>query len=138
MTIALYEQTEEVIPNTRYWQIPFTLYQEDLETALGIAANDNVRFKVWATDGASPTIECQSITPGSGSYVEVVSVGTSGVTPASVKVHLLQADTALLVVGTQYYGELLLIDQSDSNKAKPLCRFPIRVDGTAAGSVAVT
>jgi hypothetical protein len=138
MPTAYYEQTEEVVPHNRYHPIPLSLYQEDGETPLGIAADDNVRFKVWATDGGVPVIECQSVTPGSGSFVEVVGIGSSGTTPATVVVKLLQADTALLTVGTQYYGELLLIDKSDSNKAKSLTKFPIRVDGTAAGSVAVT
>lgn len=137
MPTAAFYQPEIEVYNTRYTSIVLDIYDPDGETPQAITALDNVRFKVWATDGASPAIECQSLVPGSGSYVAVGTIGSAGVTPARVTIHLLQADTATLTAGTQYYGELILIDQSDSSKAKPLGRFPIRVVGTATGTVAL-
>ena len=137
MPTAVFNGEEVEVYTTRYKPIIRDLYDADGETPLVITALDNVRFKVWATDGTTPAIECQSLVPGSGSYVAVTTIGSAGVTPARIVIHLLQADTTTLTVGTQYYGEVILIDQSDGSKAKPLGRFPIRVVGTAAGSVAL-
>lgn len=135
MSTATFYQPPLEIYWKRYTRFTFDIYDADGETPLAIESGDNVRFKVWATDGATPAIECESATPGSGSYVEVVSTGTSGSVPARVTVHLLQTDTDDLTVGTQYYGELLLVDDSDSDRAKPLARMPLSVIGMAAGDI---
>lgn len=108
----------------------FDLYNED-GSALVIAADDNVRAKVWSTDDATPDIEADI--GSSPSEVEVVTLGTPGSTPAQVTVTFHQTDTADLDPAVSYKFELFLVDNSDDDLAKPLCRADVVVAGTATG-----
>lgn len=107
------------------------LYTSDGQP-LPIQSGDQIRAKVWATDEASPDIEISKDT--TDSKITVVTVGSSG-TPAQITVLFHQTDTADLTAGTQYYFELFLVDASDSNLAKPICRADVQVLGVATGSI---
>ena len=111
--------------------IVLDLYTED-GTPLAIANDDHVRAKLWATDDATPAIDAEI--GGSTSKVEVVDLGDSS-TPARVKVTFHETDTASLVAGTPYTFELILVDHSDSDLNKALCRAPVDVVGTSTGDV---
>lgn len=132
MPTAYYEGDPQNVVHNRDGLITIELYDPDGDTAMQIdGANDNVLVKIWSVDGAAAAIECESETPGT-SYVDIVSNGTAGVTPATINVFLAKAATATLVVGTQYYGEVVLVDDSDASKEKSLGKFPITIIGTAA------
>ena len=73
-TFDIPQRSDIVQGRTRDWTID--LYQADGVTPLVISALDNVRAKLWATDGASPAIEAESLTPGT-SFVTVNSVGVA-------------------------------------------------------------
>lgn len=136
MSTASFILPEKQISFGRYAKIVVLLYEADGETELAIEAGDNVRFKLWATDGAAPAIDAERGSPdGITSCVEVTTNGVAGVTPARAVIHLESGDTDGLTVGTQYYGEVILVDDSDSDRAKPMGRFPIQVLGTATGDI---
>ena len=106
------------------------LYDESGD-ALPIAADDELRAKVWATDDATPDIDADTGT--TDSKVIVNSLGSSGV-PADVTVRFHEDDTATLTAGTAYTFELHLVDHSDSDLAKPVCRANVTVLGTPTGN----
>jgi hypothetical protein len=136
MSTASFVLAEKQISFGRYARIAVLLYEADGETPLAIAADDNVRFKLWATDGAVPAIEAERAAQnGTTSVVEVTTNGAAGVTPARAVIHLESGDTDGLTVGTQYQGEVILVDNSDYDRAKPMGRFPIQVLGTATGDI---
>jgi hypothetical protein len=112
----------------------FDLYNED-GSQLVIAADDNVRAKVWATDDATPDIEADI--GSTNSEVEVVTLGVPSTTPAQVTVTFHQTDTADLDPAVSYRFELFLVDHSDSDRAKVLCRAEVVVNGSAAGDMGV-
>lgn len=111
--------------------IVLDLYTED-GSPLAIASDDHLRAKLWATDDASPAIDAEL--GGATSKVEVVNLGDSS-TPARIRVTFHETETAALVAGTSYTFELILVDHSDSDLNKALCRGPVEVVGTATGDV---
>lgn len=111
----------------------FNLY-DVARAPLVVDALDNVRAKLWTTDGASPAIDAESLTPAD-SYVEIVTNGVVNTTPAKVRIHWHQSDTAGLTAGAVYKFELLLIDQSDGSKAKTICMGTVLIRGAATGDV---
>lgn len=128
---ATYEGDPQILVFGRDWKYEFTLFEADGVTPLAIdSGNDVLKFRVWATDGSAPAFYADNAasTP---STLAIDVAGTAGVTSAVVTAHLHRTDTGGLTVGTQYYGELTLDDDSDGNKIKSLCKFPITVIGTA-------
>ena len=131
-TFDIPQRSDIVQGRTRDWTID--LYQADGVTPLVISALDNVRAKLWATDGASPAIEAESLTPGT-SFVTVNSVGVVNTTPARVTIRWDNTDTAGLTAGSVYKWELLLVDQSDGSEPKTICMGTCLVRGAATGDV---
>jgi len=127
---ATYEGEPQIIVWGTDWLFQFELYEADGVTALAIdGTSDGVELRVWATDGASPDIlATKSSSP---SVIVVTTAGTAGVTPAVITAKLAASDTDGLTVGTQYFGELRIIDASDSNREKSLVKFPVTIIGTA-------
>ena len=131
-TFDIAQRSDIVQGRTRDWTLD--LYQADGVTPLVIDALDNVRAKLWATDGAAPAIDAESLTPAD-SYVEIVTNGVVNTTPAKVRIHWHQTDTVGLTAGSVYKFELLLIDQSDGSKAKTICMGTCLVRGAATGDL---
>ena len=115
----------------RSTSVTFDLYAAD-GTPAAFESADTFRYKVWSADGASPDIDASE--SGSESRVEVLDLGTAGVTPARVRCHFHEAQTDDLTVGTEYNFELLVWDDSAS-KNVTICKGPLVVNGTAAGNV---
>lgn len=111
----------------------FDCYNE-VGDPLVIAVDDQVRFKVWSVDDATPEIEASLAT--TNSKVQIVDYGVVNTTPARVRCVFHQTDTAALVATTQYRFELLLIDHSDADKAKVMARGDVIVSGSPGGSIA--
>lgn len=128
--VATYEGEPQSIPWGTDYPFQFELHEADGTTPLAIdGTSDGLELRIWATDGGAPDIlATKESTP---SVITVTTAGTAGVTPAVVVAHLAASDTDGLTVGTQYYGELRLIDASDSNREKSLVKFPITITGTA-------
>lgn len=126
-----YTQEMQEVPDGADHAFAFELYEADGETPLAVdGTNDGFYFRVWATDGSAAAIEATKVS--STSFVTVTTAGTAGVTPAKITVTLGRSHTAALVAGTRYYGELVLVDDSDNDYHKSLCKFPIEVVGRAS------
>jgi len=127
---ATYEGDPQIIVWGTDWAFTFELYEQDGTTPLAIdGTSDGLELRIWATDGAAPDIlATKSSTP---SVITVTTAGSAGVTAAEVLAKLAASDTDGLTVGTQYFGELRLIDASDSNREKSLVKFPVTIVGTA-------
>jgi len=133
-TFDIAQRMDIVQGRTGGW--PLDLYQADGVTPLVISALDNVRAKLWITDGASPAIEAESLTPGT-SFVTVNSVGVVNTTPARVTIRWDNTDTAGLTAGNVYKWELLLVDQSDGSEPKTICMGTALIRGAATGDVSL-
>lgn len=133
-TFDIPQRGDIVQGRTRDWT--FRLKQGDGATALVIDALDNVRAKLWYTDGASPDIEAESLTPAS-SKVIVETVGVANTTPARVRVRWHKSDTINLVADRLYKYELILVDESDGSEPKTICMGTVLVRGAAAGDVSL-
>jgi hypothetical protein len=123
--------TIELVEN-RTTEIVLDLYGAD-GSPLVLSVADELRAVVWSTDGAAPEIEADTGT--SNSKVTVDDVGVVNATPARVTVRFHQTDTNALVAATAYTFELYLLDDSDSDLAKPVCRAPVTVSGSSTSSV---
>lgn len=119
MTISFFLPSDITLVKRRGKLLTFDLYDSD-GSPLVIESGDDIAGKLWSTDDASP--EISALKASSNSKTAIVTVGSSGVTPARVTMEFHPTDTANLVAGTLYSFELYLIDSSDSNKAKTLCR----------------
>jgi hypothetical protein len=114
----------------RSWPLTLKLYTS-AGGPLAIAADDQLRAKVWSVDDAAPEIEISTDT--TDSKITINDLGDSG-TPASITILFHEDDTVDLLVGMAYYFELFLVDHSDADLNKPLCRADVVVGGTATGS----
>ena len=132
------------MPDPQFWLPTIPLMQGrtseaviDLYGADGsplvLSVTDEIRAVVWSTDDAAPEIEADTGT--TDSKVTVDSVGVVNSTAARVTVRFHQADTADLDAATDYKFELYLLDDSDSDLAKPICRAPVTVSGSSTSSV---
>lgn len=72
------------VPKSRTSQQRLKLYADDGAPATFVSA-DNLRMKLWAKGSATPAIDVDE--GGATSRVEIVTLGTAGVTPAEVIVH---------------------------------------------------
>ena len=108
------------------------IYEGDGRTALNIAADDKVRFKLADTENGTPTLDIVSGTPtANGSTVTI-----SGTTPGTCTVRLAQGDTSTLS-GTKYW-ELILIDNSETSPAdaaKTICYGTMVFKPSMGGSI---
>lgn len=119
------------VSTRRSTEITFDCYDAD-GSALVVDVADNVRFKLWSTDDASPLVDADI--GGATSEVIIDDYGTVGTTPARVRVIIDEADTASLSASTAYKFELILVDNSDSDRNKTICRGDATAYGTATGS----
>lgn len=110
---------------TNYYVRAATSNTFQLSTAAGGTALD------LTTNGAGTMTWTAQI-----SKVTVATVGAPATTPARVTVRLHQLDTARLTPG-DYFAELLLIDDDDGDLAKPVCRFPVTLKGSATGELSL-
>lgn len=133
-TFDIPQRDDLVQGRTRDWVI--RMRQADGKTPLGIDALDNVRAKLWYTDGASPDIEAESLTPAD-SRVTVETNGVDGVTPARVRIRWHKNDTDALVADRLYKWELILVDESDSSQPKTVCMGTVLVRGAATGDLSL-
>jgi hypothetical protein len=120
----------------------FALYDSD-RSPLAIAAGDVVRFKLSEeADSEEPTLELTSAeATANGSSITIVTVGVAGTTPAEVLVRFAQGDTDGLARNDDYYGELLLVDDSETEPADAVKRCgygPVTVLPAAGGDVGLT
>lgn len=128
----------------------FKLYKSD-RSPLEIADDDVVRFKLSDdADSEDPTLEISSAAAtGNGSVITIESVGDEDAgTPAEVLVRFAQDDTDGLAAnddGTirreDYFGELLLVDNSETDPAdacKRIAYGPVTVLPAAGGDVGLT
>lgn len=131
MTTPLFFLPPLTLSKKRTTTLTLDLYTSD-GSPLPIASDDQVRAKIWDVDGTSPEIEISTDT--TPSAIAVDELGDAG-TPARVTIKFHQTDTDGLTPGTAYYFELFLVDHSDSDLAKPLCRADVVVLGTATGDI---
>lgn len=150
MPTPAFDLAEVVIYRNRTSDLTFDLY-DPAGDPLVIAADDNVRFKLWSgTDAATPSIDADAIvaaainaaavannqTP-TRSVVTILDLGTTDTTPARINVRLNQAELSALTPG-DFFGEAILIDHSDGDVAKPLFRMPVKLEPSPAGSLSVS
>lgn len=118
MTAALNVGTVRAVAGRRE---PFDWYafEKDGRTASVFVSGDKVRFKLSAiTDGqpsGAPLLDVDTDSAAAGSHVTIQSLD-----PAEGQVILDGADTKAL--SGKYAFELNLVDASDSNKLKVICR----------------
>lgn len=116
----------------RSTEVTFDCYDAD-GSAMVIDVADNVRFKVWATDDATPAVDADI--GGATSEVIVDDYGTINTTPARVRVIIDEAETTNLSTSSTYRFELILVDNSDGDRNKTICRGDVTLYGTATGTV---
>lgn len=115
----------------RTQEVVLDLYAVD-GSPLNLAADDEVRFAIWKTDGSSETILGDTGT--TNSKVTMNDLGDAD-TPARVTLRFHQTDTVNLTLTDQWKLELFLLDHSDSDLAKPLCWAPVVVSGRSTVSL---
>jgi len=116
--------------------ITFDIYEDDGTTEWGVAATDQVRFKVWSTDDAAPDLDISKTESANGSVIKITTDGVSGTTAAVATLVLAQDDTATLVGGKRYKCELGYVDDSATSPADAYSIIAdgyIRVKGSATG-----
>lgn len=87
-------------------------------------------FKLAATRGGT---EIDILDVGTGTHtwtvsrskVEVTNLGTPGSVPAEFNVQVDQTDSSGFTAGNIYTGALLIVDNSDDGKIKPIMRGPV-------------
>ncbi len=95
------------------WQ--FTIYEIDAATGITLSATDEVRFKLFETDG-TVALDIDSIgATANGSIVTISDLGP----PAVVIVRFGQDDSAALAL-VDHCGELLVVDDSETNPANAI------------------
>jgi hypothetical protein len=113
-------------------ELVLDLYGAD-GSPLVLAADDEIRAAVWSVDGAAAEIVADTGT--TNSKVTIDSLGVVNSTPARVTIRFHQTETVSLVVATAYTFELYLLDHSDSDLSKPICRAPVTVNGSSTSSI---
>tara|TARA_B100001123_G_C15064217_1_gene928859 strand:+ start:293 stop:703 length:411 start_codon:yes stop_codon:yes gene_type:complete len=123
------------IPYGSDWDLEFKFYKpdaanDDAANAIGIAAGDDVRFRLWKTDAAAAdvTITESSNSP-NGSTLTINEDGTTGTIPARVTVDLDGDDTKFSGI---YKFIVDVKDASDSNRYFPACYGTINFVGGPA------
>lgn len=94
------------------------LYESDGSTSITLAADDEVRVKVWRRDQATPDLDIDSAANSSnGSGITIDELGTSPT--AQVTLRISEGDTSSLSPGV-YDAEVSVADASESNPANAL------------------
>jgi hypothetical protein len=101
----------DVTRNRTYYQ-EFTLYQDDGVTGVELLSTDNVRFKAYRRDAATPDIEVQSATETTNKSSIAIEQTDA---PADIRLTLNQADTTSLGPGI-YDAELSVVDNVERIK----------------------
>ncbi len=121
------------LERTRSSEYEFEVYRGD-DVALPIGAGDVARFKISASQNGAPVLDIDSVAATANGSVCTISQYTA---PGQVQVKFDQADVALLT-GDDYYAELNIVDVSDNNRIKTVCRGCIRVLGSQSGDIGAT
>lgn len=120
----------------------FSLYQPSGKPA-AIPANSAARFKLCATaDDATPLLDIDSVAPLTGkSVVTINSQGVQDVSPARVTVRFAQDDTKDFEPGAEYFGELGVVDASETDPLNAFKRAgygPVTIKPSPGGDVGLT
>lgn len=107
------------------------LYETDGETGIVLQASDVVRFKVYRRDGATPTLDLDSVGATASGSVITVDQLTS---PATVTVTIAQGDTSSLEPGV-WDAEVCVVDDSDSDWIKTAEHGTLLVQQAGAGDI---
>jgi hypothetical protein len=111
----------------------FDMYEADCSTQHVAAATDQVRFKLWQTNGAAPDLDLSNVANANGSRAYISDAGQAGISPAVATVKSAQDDTLTLTAGL-YNAELGFINDSATSPADAytvVARGTVRVIGSA-------
>jgi hypothetical protein len=124
---------ELFLPKNRTSYHSITLYEAD-DNGLTLAAEDEVRLKVYRRDQATPILDIDSI--GALSNGSIITIDqTASAAMATLKV--VQGDIADAVLGA-YDAELSVVDSADSNRIKVAEQGTVHILGTGGGDIGAT
>lgn len=110
-----------------------TLYEAD-DNGLTLAANDEVRLKVYRRDQATPLLDIDSIGAlAGGSLISITQTASA----ATATLLVAQGDISAAALGS-YSAELSVIDSADSNRIKVAEQGIVHILGTGGGDIGLT
>lgn len=118
---------------TRNRSIAFevVLYEADGSTGIVLQATDEVRFKMYRRDGATPDLDLDSAADsGNGSGITIDQLTS----PATCTVTITQGDTSSLEPGA-WDAEVSVVDDSDSDRIKTAEHGTVLVQQAGAGDI---
>ena len=110
-----------------------TLFEADGETAVVLAATDEVRFKAYKRDGDTPILDIDSIAALSGGSVLTIDT----LNPASVTLRIAQGDIDDVTLGT-YRFDIGVVDDSDSDLLKHAESGILRILESGGGDIGLS
>ena len=131
-----YNWGELILERRRTVDYQFAIYESDGATGIALTTGDVVRCKVYARDG-SVALDLDSAANSSNESGITIDNTTA---PARATVRFAQDDVADLAMG-HYYGELLVVDDSETAPADAIKRAghgKFVVYGSASGDVGKT
>ena len=133
---GLYNWGEITIERRRTADFQFTIYESDGVTGIALSTADVVRFKAFSRDGVA-ALDLDSVAASSNGSSVTVDNTTS---PAKATVRFAQDDVAAMSHPI-YYGELLIVDDSELTPADAIKRAAhgrLIVLGSGGGDVGKT